>query len=70
MHTSSINCCLLNKWGINLIDLIGLAVILLIFVIAYVLGAQGIASFSMEIVKWLIIIFLIIVVILFLYGRI
>ncbi len=52
-------------------DLIGLAVALLILaLIAYVLGAQGIAGFSMEIARWLIIIFVILALISFFYGRI
>jgi uncharacterized membrane protein YtjA (UPF0391 family) len=35
-------------------DLIGLAVVFLILaLIAFVLGARGIAGFSMEIAKWL-----------------
>jgi len=44
--------------------LIGLAVFFLILaLIAYILGAQGIAGFSMEIAKWLIIIFVILAII-------
>ena len=40
-------------------DLIGLAVVFLILaLVAYILGAQGIAGFSMEIAKWLVIIFI------------
>lgn len=51
--------------------MIGLTIALLILaLVAYLLGAQGIAGFSMEIAKWLIIIFLILAVISFLYGRI
>lgn len=45
-------------------DLIGLAVVFLILaLIAYVLGARGIAGFSMEIAKWLVIIFVILAII-------
>ena len=41
-------------------DLIGLALVFLILaLIAYVLGARGIAGFSMEIAKWLVIIFIV-----------
>jgi uncharacterized membrane protein YtjA (UPF0391 family) len=46
--------------------LIGLAVTFLVFaLIAYVLGARGIAGFSMEIAKWLVIIFVVLAVISF-----
>jgi uncharacterized membrane protein YtjA (UPF0391 family) len=49
-------------------DLIGLAVILLVLaLIAYILGARGIAGFSMEIAKWLIIIFVILAIITFFF---
>jgi uncharacterized membrane protein YtjA (UPF0391 family) len=49
-------------------DLIGLAVILLVLaLIAYILGARGIAGFSMEIAKWLVIIFIILAIITFLF---
>ncbi|RXA17634.1 DUF1328 domain-containing protein [Methanosarcina sp. MSH10X1] len=45
-------------------DLIGLAVVFLILaLIAYILGARGIAGFSMEIAKWLVIIFIILAII-------
>jgi uncharacterized membrane protein YtjA (UPF0391 family) len=48
-------------------DLIGLAVVFLILaLIAYVLGARGVAGFSMEIAKWLVIIFIILAIISFL----
>jgi uncharacterized membrane protein YtjA (UPF0391 family) len=48
-------------------DLIGLAIVFLILaLIAYVLGARGIAGFSMEIAKWLVIIFIILAIISFL----
>jgi uncharacterized membrane protein YtjA (UPF0391 family) len=44
-------------------DLIGLAVLFLILaLIAYVLGARGIAGFSMNIAKWLVIIFVILAI--------
>jgi uncharacterized membrane protein YtjA (UPF0391 family) len=46
--------------------LIGLAVTFLVLaLIAYVLGARGIAGFSMEIAKWLVIIFVVLAVISF-----
>jgi uncharacterized membrane protein YtjA (UPF0391 family) len=49
--------------------LIGLAVFLLILaLVAYILGARGIAGFSMEIARWLVIIFIILAVITFLFG--
>ncbi|WP_048139958.1 DUF1328 domain-containing protein [Methanosarcina horonobensis] len=45
-------------------DLIGLAVVFLILaLVAYILGARGIAGFSMEIAKWLVIIFVILAII-------
>jgi uncharacterized membrane protein YtjA (UPF0391 family) len=48
-------------------DLIYLAVIFLIFaLIFYIAGARGIAGFSMEIAKWLVIIFVVVAVITFL----
>ena len=47
-------------------DLIGLAVLFLILaVVAYVLGAKGIAGFSMTIAKWLVIIFVILAIVSF-----
>jgi uncharacterized membrane protein YtjA (UPF0391 family) len=49
-------------------DLIGLAVVFLILaLIAFVLGARGIAGFSMEIAKWLVIIFIVLAVITFFF---
>jgi uncharacterized membrane protein YtjA (UPF0391 family) len=49
-------------------DLIGLAVTFLILaLIAYVLGARGIAGFSMEIARWLVIIFVVLAVITFFF---
>lgn len=51
---------------LNIPDLIGLAVVFLILaLIAYILGARGIAGFSMEIAKWLVIIFIILAIISF-----
>ena len=47
-------------------DLIYLAVIFLVLALVfYIFGAKGIAGFSMEIAKWLVIIFVIIAVITF-----
>jgi len=47
-------------------DLIGLAVLFLILaLVAFVLGAKGIAGFSMTIAKWLIIIFVILAIVAF-----
>jgi len=47
-------------------DLIGLAILFLILaLVAFVLGAKGIAGFSMTIAKWLIIIFIILAIIAF-----
>jgi uncharacterized membrane protein YtjA (UPF0391 family) len=49
-------------------DLIGLAVLLLILaLVAYILGARGIAGFSMEIARWLVIIFVILAIITFFF---
>ena len=46
--------------------LIELAVLFLILaLVAYVLGARGIAGFSMDIAKWLVIIFVIIAIVAF-----
>jgi uncharacterized membrane protein YtjA (UPF0391 family) len=46
--------------------LIGLAVTFLVLaLIAYVLGARGIAGFSMDIAKWLVIIFVILAIVSF-----
>jgi uncharacterized membrane protein YtjA (UPF0391 family) len=48
--------------------LIGLAVTFLVLaLIAYVLGARGIAGFSMEIAKWLVIIFVVLAIISFFF---
>jgi uncharacterized membrane protein YtjA (UPF0391 family) len=56
--------------GESLMDLIWLAVVFLILALVfYIFGARGIAGFSMEIAKILVIIFIIIAVITFLFGR-
>ena len=48
-------------------DLIYLAVIFLVLALVfYILGARGIAGFTMEIAKWLVIIFVVVAVITFL----
>jgi uncharacterized membrane protein YtjA (UPF0391 family) len=48
-------------------DLIYLAVVFLILaLVAFILGARGIAGFSMEIAKWLVIIFVIVAIVTFL----
>jgi len=45
-------------------DLIGIAVVFLILaLVAYVLGARGIAGLSMNISKWLVILFIVLAVI-------
>jgi len=47
-------------------DLIGLAVLFLILaVVAYVLGARGVAGMSMQVAKWLVIIFIILAIVTF-----
>ena len=47
-------------------DLIYLAVIFLVLALVfYILGAKGIAGFSMEIAKWLVIIFVVIAIVTF-----
>ncbi len=46
--------------------LIELAVLFLVLaMVAYILGARGIAGFSMEIAKWLVIIFVIVAIVAF-----
>jgi uncharacterized membrane protein YtjA (UPF0391 family) len=46
--------------------LIELAVLfLLLALVAYILGARGVAGFSMDIAKWLIIIFVIVAIVAF-----
>jgi len=48
-------------------DLIYLAVVFLVLaLVAYVLGARGIAGFSMEIARWLVIIFVVLAIVSFL----
>jgi uncharacterized membrane protein YtjA (UPF0391 family) len=48
-------------------DLIYLAVIFLVLALVfYIMGAQGIAGFSMEIARWLVIIFIVIAIVTFL----
>ncbi len=48
-------------------DLIYLAVVFLILaLVAFILGAKGIAGFSMEIAKWLVIIFVVVAIVTFL----
>lgn len=47
-------------------DLIGLAVFFLILALVFfILGARGIAGFTMDIAKWLVIIFVIIAIVTF-----
>ena len=49
-------------------DLIGLAVLFLVLaLVAFILGAQGIAGLSMDIAKWLVIIFVILAIITFFF---
>jgi len=48
--------------------LIGLAVLFLILAfVAYILGARGVAGFSMEIAKWFVIIFVVLAIVSFLF---
>jgi uncharacterized membrane protein YtjA (UPF0391 family) len=50
-------------------DLIYLAVVFLVLALLFaIMGMRGIAGFSMEIAKWLVIIFVIVAVITFLFG--
>jgi uncharacterized membrane protein YtjA (UPF0391 family) len=50
-------------------DLIYLAVVFLVLaLVAYILGAKGVAGFSMEIAKVLIVIFVILAIVTFLFG--
>ena len=50
-----------------MVDLIGLAILFLVLALVfYILGARGIAGFSMAIAKWLVIIFIILAIITFL----
>ena len=47
-------------------DLIYLSVVFLVLaLVAYILGARGIAGFSMEIAKWLVIIFVVLAIVTF-----
>jgi uncharacterized membrane protein YtjA (UPF0391 family) len=49
-------------------DLIGLAVIFLVLaLVAFIVGARGIAGFSMEIARWLVIIFIVLAIISFFF---
>jgi uncharacterized membrane protein YtjA (UPF0391 family) len=49
-------------------DLIGLAVVFLILaLVAYILGARGIAGLSMDIARWLVIIFVVLAIITFFF---
>ena len=51
-------------------DLIWLAVVFLILALVfYIVGARGIAGFTMEIAKIFVIIFIIIAVVTFIFGR-
>jgi uncharacterized membrane protein YtjA (UPF0391 family) len=51
-------------------DLIWLAVVFLILALVfYIVGARGIAGFTMEIAKIFVIIFIIVAVITFIFGR-
>ncbi|MHB8101468.1 MAG: DUF1328 family protein [Methanosarcina sp.] len=49
-------------------DLIGLAVLFLVLaLVAFILGARGVAGFSMEIAKWFVIIFVVLAIVAFLF---
>jgi uncharacterized membrane protein YtjA (UPF0391 family) len=49
-------------------DLIYLAVIFLVLALVfYIMGARGIAGFTMEIAKWLVIIFVVVAIITFIF---
>lgn len=49
-----------------MVDLVGAAVLFLVIaLVAYILGARGVAGFSMDIAKWLVIIFIILAIISF-----
>jgi uncharacterized membrane protein YtjA (UPF0391 family) len=57
------------KGGEWIMDLIWLAVVFLVLALVfYIFGARGIAGFSMEIAKILVIIFVIVAIITFLFG--
>jgi uncharacterized membrane protein YtjA (UPF0391 family) len=49
-------------------DLIYLAVLFLVLALVfYIMGARGIAGFTMEIAKWLVIIFVVVAIITFIF---
>ena len=49
-------------------DLIGLAVLFLVLaLVAFILGARGVAGFTMEIAKWFVIIFVVLAIVAFLF---
>jgi uncharacterized membrane protein YtjA (UPF0391 family) len=49
-------------------DLIGLAVLFLVLaLVAFILGARGVAGFTMEIAKWFVIIFVVLAIVSFLF---
>jgi uncharacterized membrane protein YtjA (UPF0391 family) len=52
--------------GSTMAGLIYLAVVFLVLaLVAYILGARGIAGFSMEIARWLVIIFVVVAIVTF-----
>jgi len=54
-----------------MVDLLGLAILFLVIAfVAYLLGARGIAGFTMEIAKILIIVFVILFVITLIFGSV
>jgi uncharacterized membrane protein YtjA (UPF0391 family) len=54
-----------------MVDLLGLAILFLIIAfVAYLLGARGIAGFTMEIAKILIIVFVILFVLTLIFGSV
>jgi uncharacterized membrane protein YtjA (UPF0391 family) len=57
---------MLGEWKVP--GLIGLAVVLLVFaLVTYILGAQGIEGLSMNIAKWLAIIFVVLAIISYIF---
>ena len=49
-------------------DLIGLVVLFLVLaLVAFILGARGVAGFTMEIAKWFVIIFVVLAIVSFLF---
>ena len=49
-------------------DLIGLAVLFLVLaLVAFILGARGVAGFTMQIAKWFVIIFVVLAIVSFLF---